>query len=261
MDREVKRQKMQLDSLLINVSYENKKIADVENRISVLRDSVENGIDENIYRKCILANLNSSIALYALCMYAERPYENQRIKSEPEEIQKLFNKLHPDIQKMPSAVILHHKLILSKQMVKGKIFRDITLPDTAGRMVTISSFKGKYVLVVFWASWCMPCRQENPELIRTFKKFKETGFQIVGITTDQMRSKNECLRAIKQDHINLWPQLSDFNNLAQNSYGIRFIPANYLIDPKGIIIAKDLKGEELEKELEKYLNTRDPEPN
>lgn len=240
-------------SLVKNVSYENQKIEDVEKRIDYIRDSVGNSIDEDIYKKYILTHLNLPIGLYALCKYADRPYSNQRIKSQPEQIEKLLNKLSTSIRQLPSAKILSGKLAIGKQMVVGNVFKDISLPDTAGKIFKITDFRGKFVLIDFWASWCMPCRQENPGLIRAYRKYKNAGFQIVSITRDQLSAKDDWLKAIKQDHIDLWPQLSDFNDFAQKAYAIKFIPTNYLIDPKGIIIARDLRGKALEEALVKIL--------
>ena len=150
--------------------------------------------------------------MYALCKYADRPYSNQRIKSQPEQIEKLLNKLSTSIRQLPSAKILSGKLAIGKQMVVGNVFKDISLPDTAGKIFKITDFRGKFVLIDFWASWCMPCRQENPGLIRAYRKYKNAGFQIVSITRDQLSAKDDWLKAIKQDHIDLWPQLSDFND-------------------------------------------------
>lgn len=138
-------------------------------------------------------------------------------------------------------------------MTAGKVFKDISLPDTAGKMIRISDFKGKYVLIDIWASWCVPCRQENPFLLKAYAKYKGADFEIIGITREKKTAKEEWLEAIKKDKIGLWTQLSDFDEVTQKTYNIRFLPSNYLINPEGIIVAKDLRVEALEKELVKIF--------
>ncbi len=239
--------------LVKQVSYENKKIEEVENGISYLRDSIDDEIDENIYRKFIIHHLNSSSGLYALCKYAERPFKNPRVKSEPEKIRILLNSLDADLRGLPSAIILSDQLDLSNRMAVGKRLPNSALSDTAGRIFKIVDLKSKYTLVEFWASWCVPCRAQSPELLKVYAKYKNAGFQIISISTDQRSSKEAWLQAIRQDHIGLWPQLSDFDHIVRKVYGIRFIPADYLIDPEGVIIARDLRGSALEETLEKIF--------
>jgi len=117
--------------------------------------------------------------------------------------------------------------------------------DTEGKLVSLASFKGKYVLIDFWASWCGPCRQENPNVVRAFKQFKDKQFTVLGISLDQ--DKSRWLQAIKDDGLT-WTHLSDlqyWNNAVAQLYKIQSIPANMLLDPTGKIIGKNLRGEEL----------------
>lgn len=128
-----------------------------------------------------------------------------------------------------------------------------TLTDTAGVAVALSSFKGKYVLLDFWASWCPPCRKENPNVVAAYEKFKNRNFAIVGISLD--KNKEAWLKAIAHDKL-AWTHLSDLNywdSAIPALYGIRGIPSNVLINPEGIIIAKNLREEALHTELEKLL--------
>ncbi|MCH5599730.1 peroxiredoxin family protein [Niabella ginsengisoli] len=124
----------------------------------------------------------------------------------------------------------------------GKPAPEFTLPDVNGHPVALSSFKGKYVLLDFWASWCKPCRIENPNVVEAYNKFKNKNFTVVGVSLDQ--AKEPWLKAIKDDQLN-WPQLSDlqfWESPVVSLYGFEGIPFNVLIDPQGKIIAEGLRG-------------------
>lgn len=130
---------------------------------------------------------------------------------------------------------------------------DFTMNDIGGNPVTLSSLYGKYLLVDFWASWCGPCRRENPNVVAAYNEFNDKGFDILGVSFD--KDKDKWIKAVEDDGL-LWHQVGDlkgWGNEAGKLYAINSIPSNILLDPKGIIIAKNLRGEDLLAQLEKLF--------
>ena len=124
-------------------------------------------------------------------------------------------------------------------------------PDTAGNMIKLKDFRGKYVLLDFWASWCGPCREENPNVVKAYEQFRDRGFTIVGISLDQPGKREAWIKAIHDDGL-AWYHVSDlayWKNAVAQLYSIRSIPQNFLLDPQGKIIGANLRGEALIQKL------------
>jgi peroxiredoxin len=170
-----------------------------------------------------------------------------------ENLTSIYSDLAPSAKKGPFAEFIDKTIASSAFGQIGSVLPDFTQNDVNGKPFTLSSLKGKYVLVDFWASWCGPCRAENPNVVKAFNKFKAKGFTVLGVSLDQDKAK--WLEAIKKDAL-AWNHVSDlkyWNNAVAAQFGIQSIPASFLIDPTGKIIARDLRGADLDKFLETNL--------
>ena len=176
---------------------------------------------------------------------------------DPDKYSDLYKSLDAGLsKKFPNDknVIMFHEVVermLSTNI--GQFAPEISLPSPDGKEIALSSLKGKLVLIDFWASWCGPCRKEMPNVVKIYSKFKNKGFEIYGVSLDQ--DKEKWMEAITKDGIN-WPQVSDlkyWDNVAARIYNVQGIPYTVLIDKDGKIIAKNLRGQELEKKIAEVL--------
>lgn len=170
-------------------------------------------------------------------------------------IEPLFEGLSARIKSSKEGLEFKSQIDAAKEIKVGSIAPDFEQTDAAGNTVRLSDFRGKYVLLDFWASWCKPCRQDNPNLVKAYAQYKDKNFTIVGVSLDH--KKEAWVQAIAKDGLT-WTNLSDLNyfkNKAALRYAIRAVPQNYLIDPEGRIVAARLHGEELEKKLAELLGS------
>ena len=176
---------------------------------------------------------------------------------DPDKYSDLYKSLDAGLSKKfpkDKNVIMFHEVVermLSTNI--GQFAPEISLPSPDGKEIALSSLKGKLVLIDFWASWCGPCRKEMPNVVKIYSKFKNKGFEIYGVSLDQ--DKEKWMEAITKDGIN-WPQVSDlkyWDNVAAKIYNVQGIPYTVLIDKDGKIIAKNLRGQELEKKIAEVL--------
>jgi peroxiredoxin len=198
-------------------------------------------------KKFISENPDSYISLIAL--------ESYIYGADYADIEPLYNALTPEVKQSDEGkkfALLMPKL---KAVALGATAPEFAEADTSGKMVSLSSFRGKYVLIDFWASWCGPCRGENPNVVKAFNHYKSQKFTIIGVSLDRANGKKNWLDAIHKDGL-AWTQVSDlkfWDSKAAALYGVRGIPQNFLLDPEGKIIAKNLRGDDLENKLEEIF--------
>jgi peroxiredoxin len=207
-------------------------------------DQTDEEANEKVYGLYVKQHPTSPLALYALRNWAG--YDIDAAKTEP-----VFMALPAATRNSPGGKEMFDKIEIAKKSGIGRQALNFTQPDTSGTPVSLASFRGKYLLVDFWASWCGPCRAENPNVVKAFAKYKEKGFYILGVSLDRPGAKEKWLKAIHDDGLN-WAHVSDlqyWDNAVAKQYGIQAIPQNLLLDPSGKIIGKNLRGDKLDKKL------------
>jgi peroxiredoxin len=204
---------------------------------------------DSVNRAFISSHLNSFIALRVF-KELELGYDFN-----PDTAEIRFARFPAKLRESYSGKKMAAMIEIGKKTNTGVVAMDFMQNDTTGKPVKLSDFRGRYVLVDFWASWCKPCRAENPNLLKAYNKFKDKNFTILGVSLDDEDGRKAWLHAVAKDGMP-WTQVSDlkgFKSTAAIDYGINAIPANFLIAPDGKIIARNLRGEDLEKKLAQVL--------
>ncbi|MGM0497843.1 MAG: redoxin domain-containing protein [Bacteroidota bacterium] len=255
-----------LDSLgnFYRENPDDENTGDLRNRLNKVSQEIVQ--EQKEYTKQFIDdNLNSMVSLMALYQQlGPRSYVLDP-KEDFEYFEKVDSSLMSQYPNSESVKSLHSQVTdmkkrkeseaqSSKRLGSGQTAPEIALPDPEGDTIELSSLRGQYVLLDFWASWCKPCRVENPNLVKAHNRFKDEGFEIYQVSLDKKRSAWE--NAIEKDNLN-WIHVSDlkfWNSSAAKTYNIQSIPANFLLNKKGEIIDKDLKGDALQKKLNELFS-------
>lgn len=232
--------------------YQQYKAAQKEGNKELLKqiDSTYYAINDekvSFIKNYIGSNNKSAIAPYVF--YSELSYS-----LEVNEMDSIFKLLDVSLSSSPYYKSMGEKIKVLRNVEIGKKAPDFTLNDTLGNPKSLSSFKGKYLLIDFWAAWCGPCRAENPNNVKLYADYKDKGFEIFGVSFDNGREA--WVKAINKDGLT-WPQVSDlkgWSSAAGKLYGVSAIPHTVLLDREGVIIAKNLRGEKLRKKIAELLD-------
>lgn len=232
--------KNELNALVqqINTEHSAEKRTEMIAQFENLKIKLIEGI--NVFTK---QKSNSPVSAFALLM----------VSPLLSDLEARYNSLEALAKRGTFAKLIEQKIATVKINAIGTEAQAFSQKDTSGKLVSLKSFRGKYVLIDFWASWCGPCRAENPNLVAAYNQFKQKNFTVLGISLDD--DKASWMGAIKKDQL-FWTQLSDlksWGNAVAQMYRIQSIPANLLIDPSGVIIAKNLRGEELITKLNELI--------
>ncbi|MBS1597341.1 MAG: AhpC/TSA family protein [Bacteroidetes bacterium] len=234
-----------------NYLSEAEKMKD-EQAIKKWQASIDSGMNlshEKVYGEYFKKNPAAPLALFALNQYAGMGSINPSI-AEP-----LYKKLAIEQRNTKAGKDLESRIQIAKKTAIGSKALEFSQKDTAGKLISLSSFKGNYVLLNFWASWCGPCREENPGLVKVFHEYEDKDFKILSVSLDKANGYKNWINAIHADGLS-WTHVSDlkfWNNAAARQYGVLMLPQNYLIDKNGVIIATNLEPEALGKKLKILL--------